>query len=83
MQPEDYEIPPSGEAQRLLESEIIKEILDGMERDALDQCVDADPSDDETRRTSSTMVRAIRDLRMQLEALARGQAKRKRTTRKA
>lgn len=81
--PDEFEVLPSGEALRLLESELLTEILDGMERDALDQCVNAAPSDDETRRTGTTLVRAIRDLRTQLESRARGKAKQKQTTRKA
>jgi|JI10StandDraft_1071094.scaffolds.fasta_scaffold02691_9 hypothetical protein len=56
-----------GEAQYLHDSELLKEIFDGMERDAIERCVHTD--DDETRRVSAMEVRTIRSVRQKLKSL--------------
>jgi hypothetical protein len=61
----------SGEAQFLLDSEVIKDIFAQIERDAMELCVNAPLGDDETRRDASGEVRAIRRVRQKLEALAK------------
>ena len=73
---DEFDTPPSGEAQALLDSELLSQILAELESDAMEKGVNANPSDDETRRVGMTMVRAIRDLKSQLESLAKGRAKR-------
>jgi hypothetical protein len=71
----DFEIRPSGEASRLLQDPYLNEIFDGMETDALERCVAAQPSDHETRQTSTMEVRAIRSLRQKLKTFAEGKTK--------
>ena len=62
---------PNGEAERLLSHPLIGEILDALEREALDAIVD---TDDETRRAHRVWeVRAVRSLRRTLKALAAGE----------
>jgi hypothetical protein len=57
------------EAAYLLEHELLKDIFDGLELDALNRAINADPSDDETRRASLGEVRAIQSVRRKLKAL--------------
>ncbi len=56
-----------GEAQYLHDSELLKEIFDRMERDAIELCVHTD--DDETRRITAIEVRTIRSVRQKLKSL--------------
>jgi len=71
----EFEVLPSGEAKRLFEDPYLNEILDGMETDALERCVAAQPSDHETRQISTLEVRAIRSLRQKLKTFAEGKTK--------
>lgn len=80
---DEFDVLPSGEAQALLDSEMLTDILSTLEKDAIEACVNAKPSDDETRRTNTNKVRAIRDLREQLIALAKGKAKQSQVRQKA
>lgn len=73
---DEFDRLPNGNAQRLQDDPLLNEILDKMEKDALERCVFADPSDDEMRRVSTMEVRAIKSLRAQLKTLAEGKAKR-------
>lgn len=66
---------PNGEAEQLLNSKLLNEIFDGLERDAIEDGINADLSDDEQRRISSMEVRAIRSLRGKLQALAEPKTK--------
>lgn len=75
MADKDFDIAPSGAAQRLVNDPMLNEILDELERAALESGVTADPSDDEKRRVSMTEVRAIRSLRRQLKTRAAGKTK--------
>lgn len=68
----EFEKQPSGEAARLISSPVLTEILEGIEGDAMEQSVLAQPSDDETRRTAMNMVRAVRLVREQLTERANG-----------
>ena len=70
-----------GEAEYLLDSELLKEIFGQLERDALERAINAKASDDELRRTCTQEVRAIRAVRSQLETLAKGATKAKRSPR--
>lgn len=63
---------PNGRAEALASDPLLNELLDDMERAAFERCVNAKPSDDETRRTATTEVRAIQSLRQQLQSLSRG-----------
>lgn len=71
----EFETAPSGAAQQLLNNALLNEILDDMERSALETAVNAPVSDDEQRRVSTMEVRAIRSLRKQLETRAAGTTK--------
>lgn len=64
----------SGHAEMLANDQLLNDILDGLERDAMEMGVNANPSDDETRRISAMEVRAIRSLRGKLASLAKGAA---------
>jgi len=59
-----------GEAHYLLQHPLLNEILDGIERQAVETAVFARPSDDETRRTTMETVRVVRSLREQLAEIA-------------
>lgn len=63
---------PNGDAEMLLNHPLINQIFDGLEADAMETSVYANPSDDETRRTAMNEVRAIRALRLKLKTLAEG-----------
>lgn len=58
-------------ARELLASELLTEILDGIEKRAIDATVNAKPEDHETRAHYALQARAIRSLRSELAALAR------------
>lgn len=57
----------TGEAQYLHDSELLKEIFDRMESDAVECCIHTD--DDEARRVSAIEVRTIRSVRQKLKSL--------------
>lgn len=57
------------EAKYLCDHEGLNEIFDGLERDALELCVNCPVGDDETRREATGEVRAIRSVRRKLKAL--------------
>lgn len=60
-----------GEAELLLDSQLLKDTFAWLEADALERAVNALPSDDETRRVCTMQVRALRSVREHLEALLR------------
>jgi len=64
-----------GAAEKLLNDPLLNEILDGLERDAFELCVNAKPSDDEQRRTTTQEIRAIRSLRGKLKLLSKSKTK--------
>lgn len=64
--------PPNAAAERLVNDDLVNELLDGMEREALNCAIDAHPSDDEQRRVSTTEVRVIRTFREKLKSLSEG-----------
>lgn len=64
----------NGEARALLNSELLKELLDKLEQENLNAAVNADIKDDETRRARLGEVRAIRSFRTRLQALLRDRA---------
>ena len=72
----EYDEPPLGEAQSLLENPLLQSLFSEMEASAFEDCVDARPDDDERRRIAMQKVQAIRDLRAQLKTLAEGKTKR-------
>ena len=59
----------AAEADYLLKNELLNNILEAIEREAVESCIDALPLDDETRRISAFEVRAIRSLRRKLKAV--------------
>jgi anti-sigma factor RsiW len=61
----------SGEAQALASSDLLKALIDGLEKTAMDQAINADPTNDEARRAYLGEVRAIRAFRGRLAALLR------------
>lgn len=67
-----------GEAEYLLDSKLLKEVFADIERNALERAVNAKPSDDELRRTSTQEVRAIRAVHEQLRSFLNDKAKPKR-----
>ncbi|WP_420013327.1 hypothetical protein [Tateyamaria sp.] len=73
---QEFAVLPNGEAHRLHTDPYLNEILDGMEHEALERCVAANPSDHETRQISAMEVRAIRSLRAKLKTFAEGKTKR-------
>lgn len=62
----------SGEALRLLQHPILVALFDEQEKDALERAINAQPGDDETRRTATGEVRAIRSVRRKLHLAAEG-----------
>lgn len=62
----------SGHAESLLNDSLLNEIFDELEQSALEGAVNAQPSDDEQRRTKLQEVRAIRAVRRKLNALLKG-----------
>lgn len=71
----DYERPPNGEAQMLLDNALLQQIFTEMEASAIETCVNAPNSDDETRREAALEARVIRSLKQKLITLAEGKAK--------
>jgi hypothetical protein len=63
---------PSGEAEFLKSNPLLNKILDDMEMDALNTCVNLDMAEHEMRQTTVLEVRAIRSLRRKLHDLAKG-----------
>jgi len=66
-----------GEAEYLLGSQLLQMIFAKLEQDAVERSIAAKPSDDETRRTCTQEVRAIRAVQRQLRVLAEDQTKAK------
>lgn len=64
------EVRGNGEAQALIENQLLNEILDQLEDEAKEEAIAAELTDDEMRRASLGEVRAIRSLRAKLRALA-------------
>ena len=60
-----------GEVEMLLGSQLLKDTFARLEADALERAINAQPSDDETRRVCTMRVRALRSVREDLEALLR------------
>lgn len=61
----------NGEAQWLLDNELLNEIFAQIERDAIETAIGAQLGDDDMRRNATGEVRAIRGVRRKLEALLR------------
>jgi hypothetical protein len=59
----------NGEAQYLLDNELLKEIFDQLERIAIETGINAKIGDDELRRLAASEVRAIRSVRLKLKSL--------------
>jgi hypothetical protein len=64
-----------GQAEYLLNDDLLKQIFAQIERDALETAISAKPGDDETRRNAIGDVRAIRSVRWQLEAILKAKTK--------
>lgn len=60
----------------LLDTPLVVELFDEIEKNAVNRCVHADPADDKTRAAFAAEVRAIRNLRSRLESMKRTKAKR-------
>ena len=58
-----------GAAEYLLNDELLKSLFEQMEQDYLERAVNAKAEDDEMRRICTMQVRAIRQVRTDLEAL--------------
>lgn len=69
----------SGEAEYLLRNELLNQIFDELERDAVETAINAKPSDDEMRRVATQEARAIRSVRAKLNALLRAKTNPPRT----
>ena len=67
------------QAKWISEHPIVTEILREMEQDAIENAVNANTKDDETRRTAMNKVRAIRELKQQLNEIAGKNPKQKYT----
>lgn len=59
-----------GAAEYLRDHPLLGEIFDGLEKDATERAIHAKPDDDETRRDALHQVRAIRNVRAELERRA-------------
>lgn len=59
-----------GAAEYLRDHPLLNEIFDGLEKDATERAIHAKPDDDETRRDALHQVRAIRNVRRELERKA-------------
>lgn len=57
-----------GEAEYLLDSQLLQKVFADMEREALERAIAAKASDDSLRRTSLAEVRAIRAVQDQLKS---------------
>lgn len=64
-------------AETILSNPLTDDILDGLERDAVDRCVNAPWTDHELRAAAAAEVRAIRAFRANLEACLRDNSPRK------
>lgn len=53
-------------ARAILNHPLVTEILDGLERAAIDACLTADPRDDEARAAWAAEARAVRTFRSRL-----------------
>lgn len=63
-------------ADMLLSTPLVVELFNEIEANAVNRCVLADPTDDQTRAAYAAEVRAIRDLRSRLEIMTVSKAKR-------
>ena len=68
-----------GEAEYLLNSELLKEVFADLEASAIERAINAKASDDELRRTSTQEVRAIRAVQGQLRLFLNDKTKAKRS----
>lgn len=66
-----------GEAEYLLDNQLLQKIFAKLEADALERAVNAQASDDEARRIATQEVRAIRAVQRQLRAFVEGETKAK------
>ena len=67
------------QAKWISEHPVVTQILREMEQDAIENAVNANTKDDETRRTAMNKVRAIRELKQQLNEIAGKNPKQKYT----
>ncbi|MBK5933526.1 hypothetical protein C8N32_1073 [Rhodovulum imhoffii] len=72
----DFEIQPSGEAHRLHTDQFLNEILDGLERGAMEALIATDPTETARHAQYRGEIGAIRSLRTKLKTLAEGKTKR-------
>lgn len=56
-------------ARAMLDNPLFTELMDEMEKTAVDQCVNAKPTDHETRAAMAAEVRAIRKFRQKITGL--------------
>lgn len=56
-------------ARAMLDNPLFSKFMDEIETTAIDQCVNAKPTDDETRAAMAAEVRAIRKLRQKITSL--------------
>lgn len=57
-------------AQSILAVPFFSELFEEIEKAALNQCINAEQNDDETRRNAAAEVRAIRRVRSRLDSIA-------------
>ncbi len=62
-------------AKTILEIPFFNDLMDGLEKTAVDGCVFAKYDDHQARQAYAAEARAIRNLRGELEAIANGQSK--------
>ncbi len=65
----------AGQAEALLNDDLLQEVFRTLEQQAIDACIDAGPTDDELRRTTMQEVNALRDVQGKLKALLREETK--------
>ena len=66
----EQEAEKKADAQWISQHPVVAEILNEMEQDAIENAVNANTKDDETRRSAMNKVRAIRELRQQINQIA-------------
>lgn len=72
----EFDVPPNGAAQRLIDDPLVTEILASLETEATERALDTRPDQEPDRALARCEVQAIRALREQLKTLAKGKTKR-------